>query len=119
MRSSVAFVLTILAAAGPSHGAASISTNEFRDSFASAGIVPDVLPAFNPSVSFYTDYEGPHAMATLLVPGAMLIAGQTGIPSEFIIETAANNTDIKADTRFIILLVRCLCRRRPLPLFQV
>jgi hypothetical protein len=56
---------------GPTN-AASVSTLEFKNRFQASGIVPEVIAALDPSVSFYASYKRNDGQDELLVPGTAL-----------------------------------------------
>jgi hypothetical protein len=56
--------------------ATSVSTLDFKNRFQASGIVPEVIAALDPSVSFYASYKKQDGHDELLVPGSSLtIAG--------------------------------------------
>lgn len=52
--------------------AASVSTADFKSRFEQSGIVPEIIPALNPAVSFYAGYKSAGGRDALLVPGSTL-----------------------------------------------
>lgn len=78
-------------AAGEHHGlnrrqnalnANSVSTAEFKSRFEQSGIVPEIIAALDPAVSFYASYKASGDRDALLVPGSTLtISGMSGIPA--------------------------------------
>lgn len=115
--------LTILGLSGAvlSHGgeeAVSVSTADFKSSFASAGIVPEVLAAFNPSVGFYVGFESSDGDGELMMPGMTIATAQAKAPFEMSVEGIENAANVTADTRFIVYMVcsslsNSLSRKRP------
>lgn len=86
------------------HAATSVSTLEFKNRFMESGIVPEVIAAIDPSVSFYVGYRsGDHD--ELLVPGSNLTVSEASRPFEFSVENLNNATNVTAQTRFLIYLV--------------
>lgn len=62
-------------------GVESIAVSKFESDFASAKIVPDVLPAFKPSVSFYAGYASTDGDDGLVMPGMNLTTAGTSCSS--------------------------------------
>jgi hypothetical protein len=86
------------------HAATSVSTLEFKNRFMESGIVPEVIAAIDPSVSFYVGYRsGDHD--ELLVPGSTLTVAEASRPFEFSVENLNNATNVTGQTRFLIYLV--------------
>ena len=52
--------------------AASVSTADFKSRFEQSGIVPKIIPALDPVVSFYAGYKSAGGQDALLVPGSTL-----------------------------------------------
>lgn len=52
--------------------AVSVSTADFKSRFEQSGIVPEIIPALNPTVSFYAGYKSAGGRDALLVPGSSL-----------------------------------------------
>ena len=50
----------------------SVSTADFKNRFVTSGIVPEVIAALDPSVSFYASYIANDGHQELLVPGTSL-----------------------------------------------
>jgi hypothetical protein len=102
-------VATILAGSVLSHGdeqAKSVALTDFKASFTSSAIVPDILAAFNPSVGFYVGYASSDGDATLLEPGMSLSVTEAKAPFELSVEMTQNATNITSATRFIVYMVR-------------
>lgn len=57
--------------------AASVSTAEFKSRFEQSGIVPGVIGALDPAVSFYAAYLSEGGQDALLVPGSTLTVAGT------------------------------------------
>lgn len=57
--------------------AASVSTAEFKSRFEQSGIVPEVIAALDPPVSFYAAYKSANGQDALLVPGSTLTVAGT------------------------------------------
>ncbi|KAK3373066.1 phosphatidylethanolamine-binding protein, partial [Lasiosphaeria ovina] len=98
----------ILAAAAPGladDNARSVSTLEFKNKFRESGIVPEVIAALDPAVSFYVTYRAADGHSELLVPGSSLTVGETAQPLEFSVENLQNATNITAQTRYLIYLL--------------
>ncbi|KAG4443977.1 hypothetical protein IFR05_000524 [Cadophora sp. M221] len=89
------------------HGdeAESLAVSEFKSEFVSAAIVPEVLAAFNPSVSFYVGYQSADGDAALLHPGAKLTTAEAKAPFEMSVENIRNATNITASTRYIVYMI--------------
>ncbi|KAK1753592.1 phosphatidylethanolamine-binding protein 4 [Echria macrotheca] len=88
--------------------AVSVSTLDFKNRFQQSGIVPEVIAALDPSVSFYVSYRAAADGHTeLLVPGSSLTIAEAGVPLEFSVENLNNATNITAQTRYLIYLVCC------------
>jgi hypothetical protein len=95
-----------LGALADDHTASSVSTLDFKNQFVSSGIVPEVIAALDPSVSFYASYKaGEDGHDELLVPGSSLNISEATMPFEFSVENLNNATNITAQTRFLIYLV--------------
>ena len=60
----------------------SVSTADFKSRFEQSGIVPEVIAALDPAVSFYASYKTSTGQDALLVPGSTLtVAGKSlGMP---------------------------------------
>jgi hypothetical protein len=86
--------------------AVSVSTLDFKNRFVQSGIVPEVIAALDPSVSFYASYRAADGHNELLVPGSSLSVSEATMPFEFSVENLNNATNITAQTRFLIYLVR-------------
>lgn len=50
----------------------SVSTADFKSRFVESGIVPEVIAALDPAVSFYASYKSGDNQDALLVPGSTL-----------------------------------------------
>ncbi|OLN97543.1 OV-16 antigen 1 [Colletotrichum chlorophyti] len=83
----------------------SVSTSEFRQAFRDAGIVPDVIGAFNPTVPFYAGYSTSGGNKTLMIPGVRLKMKETKYPFEFSVENLGNARNITRNSRFIIFMI--------------
>lgn len=57
--------------------AASVSTADFKSRFEESGIVPEVIAALDPAVSFYASYKSGDNQDALLVPGSTLTVDGT------------------------------------------
>ncbi|KAM0321804.1 hypothetical protein ACHAQA_009901 [Verticillium albo-atrum] len=91
---------------GEDHAASSVSIQDFGSAFTAAGIVPDVLAAFNPTVSFYVGYNTADGHgAALITPSTELSTAEAVAPQEFSVEGIANAENITDSSRFIIVLV--------------
>lgn len=89
------------------HLASSVGTLDFKNRFVESGIVPEVIAALDPAVSFYASYKaGEDSHDELLTPGSSLTATEATMPFEFSVENLNNATNITAQTRFLIYLVR-------------
>jgi hypothetical protein len=87
-------------------GAGSVSTLDFKNRFVASGIVPEVIAALDPAVSFYAGYKaGQDNHDELLVPGSRLTVAEATMPFEFSVENLNNATNVTAQTRFLIYLV--------------
>ena len=86
--------------------AVSVATADFKDRFVQSGIVPEVIAALDPSVSFYASYRAADGHNELLVPGSSLTVAEAGrAPLEFSVENLSNATSVNSQTRFLIYLV--------------
>ncbi len=86
--------------------AGSVSTLDFKNRFVASGIVPEVIAALDPAVSFYAGYKAEQdSHNELLVPGSRLTIAEATMPFEFSVENLNNATNITAQTRFLIYLV--------------
>ncbi|KAK4120426.1 PEBP-like protein [Parathielavia appendiculata] len=95
-----------LSALADDHAATSVSTLDFKNQFVASGIVPEVVAALDPSVSFYASYKaGDDDHDELLVPGSSLSVSEATMPFEFSVENLNNATNITAQTRFLIYLL--------------
>jgi phosphatidylethanolamine-binding protein len=99
-------VLALAAVAAADDNARSISTLDFKNLFQQSGIVPDVIAALDPAVSFYAGYRAADGHSELLVPGVSLTVTEASLPIEFSVENLSNATGVTAQTRFLIYLVR-------------
>jgi hypothetical protein len=98
-----------MAALADDHLATSVSTLSFKNQFVASGIVPEVIAALDPSVSFYAGYKaGADSHDELLTPGSSLSVSEATMPFEFSVENLNNATNITAQTRFLIYLVRII-----------
>jgi len=87
--------------------AESVSTLDFKNRFVSSGIVPEVIAALDPAVSFYVTYRADDGHSELITPGSSLTVNETSaLPLEFSVENLNNATNITAQTRYLIYLVR-------------
>jgi hypothetical protein len=107
LRTTALPILAIaLGALADDHATSSVSTLDFKNQFVSSGIVPEVIAALDPSVSFYAGYKaGDDGHDELLVPGSSLSISEATMPFEFSVENLNNATNITAQTRFLIYLV--------------
>ncbi|KAK5655139.1 hypothetical protein OQA88_6038 [Cercophora sp. LCS_1] len=87
--------------------AVSVSTLDFKNRFQQSAIVPEIIAALDPSVSFYVSYRaGTDGHSELLVPGASLTVTEAAqAPLEFSVENLNNATNITAATRYLIYLL--------------
>lgn len=98
--------LTLASAVLADDLAVSVSTADFKARFVQSGIVPEVIAALDPSVSFYASYRAADGHNELLVPGSSLtVAEAGGAPLEFSVENLSNATSVNSQTRFLIYLV--------------
>ncbi|KAL1835760.1 hypothetical protein VTJ49DRAFT_6099 [Mycothermus thermophilus] len=106
-QSSVLSLLVVfLGVLADDHMASSVSTLEFKNRFVESGIVPEVIAALDPSVSFYASYKaGDDGHDELLVPGSTLTAAEAAMPFEFSVENLNNATNVTIQTRFLIYLL--------------
>ncbi len=106
MFSSAALAFLALATVGlADDNAVSVSTLDFKNRFQQSGIVPEVIAALDPSVSFYATYQAADGHNELLVPGSSLSITEARQPLEFSVENLSNATNITATTRYLIYLV--------------
>ena len=103
----VLVALTLATAALADDNAVSVSTLDFKNAFVESGIVPEVIAALDPAVSFYASYRAADGHDELLVPGTSLTVAEATQPIEFSVENLNNATNITAQTRYLIYLVRC------------
>ncbi|KAK4448797.1 phosphatidylethanolamine-binding protein [Podospora aff. communis PSN243] len=83
-----------------------VSTLEFKNLFVESGIVPEVIAALDPSVSFYAGYRSARdGHSELLVPGASLTIAEASLPIEFSVESLGNATGVTQQTRYLIYLL--------------
>ena len=67
--------------------ATNVSVADFKNDFATAQIVPEVLAAFNPSVAFYAGYNTDGGARALLTPGlALTKSGKITRPAHILTE---------------------------------
>ncbi|SPO03992.1 uncharacterized protein DNG_06675 [Cephalotrichum gorgonifer] len=85
--------------------AASVSTADFKSRFEESGIVPEVIAALDPAVSFYAAYQSDSGQDALLVPGSSLTVAEANFPFEFSVENLNNATNITSTTRYLIYLL--------------
>ncbi|KAK0650012.1 phosphatidylethanolamine-binding protein [Cercophora newfieldiana] len=86
--------------------AVSVSTLDFKNRFQSSGIVPEVIAALDPSVSFYAGFRAASdGHSELLVPGVSLTISEASLPIEFSVENLGNATGVTAQTRYLIYLL--------------
>ncbi|KAM7200360.1 Phosphatidylethanolamine-binding protein PEBP [Naviculisporaceae sp. PSN 640] len=85
--------------------ARSVSTLDFKNAFVESGIVPEVIAALDPSVSFYVAYTAADGHNELLLPGTQLSLSEKGAPTEFSVEGLNNATNVTATSRFLIYLL--------------
>ncbi|KAK1966768.1 PEBP-like protein [Colletotrichum sublineola] len=83
----------------------SVSTREFRRAFLDAGLIPDVMGSFNPTVSFYAGYQTRDGNKTLLSPGSKLNVMETKFPFEFSVENIMNAQNATRNTRYILSMI--------------
>jgi hypothetical protein len=117
LKTTGVLVLTMAIAVFADDHAASVSTLDFKNQFVESGIVPEVIAALDPSVSFYASYKtGDNGADELLIPGSDLTSSEAIMPFEFSVENLNNATNITAQTRFLIYLVGVLERRTVHPM---
>ncbi|KAK0702239.1 phosphatidylethanolamine-binding protein [Lasiosphaeris hirsuta] len=86
--------------------AVSVSTLDFKNAFVQSGIVPEVIAALDPAVSFYASYRAADGHDELLIPGSSLtVAEAAAQPLEFSVENLNNATNITSQTRYLIYLL--------------
>ncbi|KEZ46822.1 hypothetical protein SAPIO_CDS0131 [Scedosporium apiospermum] len=83
----------------------SVSTADFKSRFEQSGIVPEVIAALDPAVSFYASYKTSTGQDALLVPGSTLTVAEAAFPFEFSVENLGNATNITTSTRYLIYLL--------------
>jgi len=106
---SLAAALALATVVMADDNAVSVSTLDFKNRFQQSGIVPEVIAALDPSVSFYAGFRAADGHSELLVPGVSLTLAEASQPIEFSVENLQNATNITAQTRYLIYLV---CRVR-------
>ncbi|KAK2000490.1 PEBP-like protein [Colletotrichum falcatum] len=82
-----------------------MSTKEFRRAFLDAGIVPDVMGSFNPTVSFYAGYQAGDGNRTLLTPGSKLKLPEAKLPFEFSVENIMNAQNVSRNSRYVLCMI--------------
>ncbi|KAJ0159265.1 OV-16 antigen [Colletotrichum tanaceti] len=97
--------LLVLMASGHGELPKSMSTTEFRKAFLEAGVVPDVLGAFDPMLSFYAAYRASDGEKALIMPDSRLKIKEAKFPFEFSIENMSNAKNITRNSRFIIYMI--------------
>jgi len=98
--------LALAAVASADDNARSVGTLEFKNLFVESGIVPNVIAALDPSVSFYAGYRSAaDGHSELLVPGASLTVSEASLPIEFSVENLGNATGVTQQTRYLIYLL--------------
>jgi hypothetical protein len=110
MHSSVAILSALLSLTNlvVSHGgeeAQSVAVADFKSDFAAAGIVPEVLAAFNPSVAFYVGFPSSDGDSELLEPGMTLTIPEAKAPFELSVEGIESAAHVTAESRFIVYMV--------------
>lgn len=100
--------LALASVAVANDNAVSVSTLDFKNRFVDSGIVPNVIAALDPSVSFYAGYRAAaDGHSELLVPGSSLTLSEASLPIEFSVENLQNATAVTQQTRFLIYLLDC------------
>jgi len=105
---SVAGLLTLAALASVGQAddnAISVGTLDFKNAFVESGIVPEVIAALDPAVSFYVTYRAADGHEELLLPGSNLTVSEAQAPLDFSVENLNNATNITAQTRYLIYLL--------------
>ena len=94
----------IASASHPAIG--SMNTTEFQLAFTETGIVPEILPAVDPAVSFYFGYlEEDGDRAQLMPAHTLSLFEARQFPFEFFVEGLDNLTEIDSTTRYLIYIV--------------
>lgn len=76
---AVAVLVGLTGPAAAADNAVSVSTLDFKNRFVQSGIVPEVIAALDPAVSFYAGYMADDGHLELLVPGTSLsVNGEDG-----------------------------------------
>lgn len=83
----------------------SMSTSEFHQAFMEAGIVPDIMGSFDPTVSFYAGYQASDGDKALMMPGSRLKKKEAKFPFEFSVENIGNAVNVTRNSRFIVYMV--------------
>ncbi|KAM7184065.1 Phosphatidylethanolamine-binding protein PEBP [Rhypophila sp. PSN 637] len=96
---------TFVSVVSADDNARSVPTLEFKNKFVESGIVPEVIAALDPSVSFYVSYVAADGHTELLLPGAQLAMSEKAGPTEFSVEGLNNATNVTASSRFLIYLL--------------
>jgi phosphatidylethanolamine-binding protein len=99
------FASLVTSALSNGHEAVSVSVADFKSSFTSAEIVPDVLAAFSPSLSFYAGYTSADGDGAMLMPGTVLTTAEAKAPFEMSVENIASTANVTSSTRFIVYMV--------------
>ncbi|GAB1313727.1 hypothetical protein MFIFM68171_03937 [Madurella fahalii] len=105
IRAAGLLALALALVASADDNAVSVSTLDFKNRFVESGIVPEVIAALDPAVSFYASYRAEDGHEELLVPGSSLSISEATMPFEFSVENLNNATNITAQTRFLIYLL--------------
>lgn len=105
-KTALSALLFLASTARANDNARSVSTLDFKNAFMESGIVPEVIAALDPSVSFYVTYTAADGHNELLLPGTQLALTEKGAPTEFSVEGLNNATNVTASSRFLIYLVR-------------
>lgn len=108
LRAAGLLALALAIVASADDNATSVSTLDFKNRFVESGIVPEVIAALDPAVSFYASYRAEDGHDELLVPGSSLSISEARMPFEFSVENLNNATNVTAQTRFLIYLVSVL-----------
>jgi len=86
-------------------GGSSVAVSVFKSSFTSSQLVPEILPAFNPSVSFYVGFATEEGEGALLTPGLTLTTDEAKAPFELSVENITNATNVTESSRFLLYMV--------------
>jgi hypothetical protein len=105
---TISIVVGLIASATSDNAdATSVAVSVFKSGFTSSGLVPEILAAFNPSVSFYVGFTSGDGEGALLTPGLTLSTTEAKTPFELSVENITNAANVTSSNRFLLYMV-CL-----------